>query len=486
MSTPGGGWVYDLRQVNGQWVPVRRNPSLGLNDQMVPDTDLSAEAQQARQSARQYNGSGTPGGSGGTPYSGSVSSTEDQYWRNRSAVDAADQAAKQVHDAWIIKNGDADMALRQAQQAWLQTYQTASLTLQAQGQQNQTALGLLGLGAQLNGPSNYLTYLRTIGNTPGGLKDVLNAVAGRYRLASSPGETPGSTYETQSLQTLLRDFNGGAAAGAGAPGAAGAAPGTSSTSPLTVAPGGGVQPVSSTVGGWVYDIVNDQTGQGHAVRRNPALGIGNQPVPDDDTSPGAQQARAAAAPSPYDVTGQRAFSWDANMPGNFGALVEAFGRAPETAPNGVVNQSGLSKSGQTYTQDAYTQLVNALMSGQNNIRISTPQGAQIAEDAERRTGIRLPDSVFAGVGGRPSVGGAPVTATPGAGANPLSASGADIPSGSQWNARNIGILKQNPTQWGLFNNLLSESGRDPATEYAKFLANLPRYGGPSGARMSWG
>ncbi|HXI15865.1 MAG TPA: hypothetical protein VNM48_05795 [Chloroflexota bacterium] len=66
------------------------------------------------------------------------------------------------------------------------------------------------------------------------------------------------------------------------------------------------------------------------------------------------------------------------------------------------------------------------------------------------------------------------------------ASGAYVPAGNTWNAKNFGILAKNPTQIGLLQGLVNESGRDWNTEYSQFLAGLPKFGGPNAAQLRMG
>ena len=80
-------------------------------------------------------------------------------------------------------------------------------TFAAQQANNATALSLLGMNAQLSGPSNYLTYLRTLSNTPQGLTDIVNSLAGKFNLSSLQSQVPGSAFERQSAATLARDLN---------------------------------------------------------------------------------------------------------------------------------------------------------------------------------------------------------------------------------------------------------------------------------------
>lgn len=160
----------------------------------------------------------------------------DDYYRQIAATQAATQAADAAYKAALIQHGNDQLAFDKAKQAYQETYNQKLLdiqqeqagkqfglaeagvtgtyqgapTLAAQTAHDQTALNLLQLGSQLRGPSNYFQYAQTLGNTPNGMRDLINGLAGRYQFASSPGATPGSQYEAASVGTLARDAAAGA------------------------------------------------------------------------------------------------------------------------------------------------------------------------------------------------------------------------------------------------------------------------------------
>jgi hypothetical protein len=211
-----------------------------------------------------------------------------KHYSDQDALAAAEFAYKKEYEAKLFEVEQAGVTgMYQGQPTWSRQVQEAGLTgtyngqptFAAQQAKNEMAMNLLNQNAQLSGPSNYLTYLRTLSNTPAGLTDIVNSLAGQFNLSNLQSSAPGSTYERQSLNTMVRDLN---------------------------------------------------------------------------------QA----------------------------------------------------------------------------------QGQPAAD-----------------------------------------ASGVNLPGGSQWNARNFGILSKNPTQLGLLQNLYGESGRDYNTEYSNFLSSLPRYGGPQTARV---
>ena len=158
-----------------------------------------------------------PGGAAGT------GSTEDAI-ANGNAAEAADRAAYWAYQQSLLRQGDQRIALDEARQAWQKQYEEAQLTgtlngqqtqdaqqqafaqqlareqearaaqqqtwsqgFQQTGQENQTALGLLGLQATLKGPRDWARYQSTFNSTPGGMRDVMAAFQGRYQLPGATG-----------------------------------------------------------------------------------------------------------------------------------------------------------------------------------------------------------------------------------------------------------------------------------------------------------
>lgn len=75
--------------------------------------------------------------------------------------------------------------------------------------ENQAALGYLNLLAGQRGPADYGQYLKTLGGTPQGLRDLVDASAGRYTMARY-GDYGGQA-QAASLGSLVGDATGGAA-----------------------------------------------------------------------------------------------------------------------------------------------------------------------------------------------------------------------------------------------------------------------------------
>ena len=166
---------------------------------------------------------------------------------DNAARNAANDAAKLAYDNAMLRFRNDELAETLAQNAWKRTFEESSRawnqgwqekeaarqqeqwskqfglsesavtgtyngapTEQRIGRENNTAMGLLNLGASLKGPSNYLTYLRTLSNTPAGLSSLLNGLKGSSAFSSMQANNPNALYERQSVGTLMRDFQQGA------------------------------------------------------------------------------------------------------------------------------------------------------------------------------------------------------------------------------------------------------------------------------------
>jgi hypothetical protein len=203
--------------------------------------------------------SGRAGG-GGTTGTGGAVSPQDQalqdYLASVQANAQAMQAAQLAYQDWVMRTGDDKLAFEKAQQEYENKYNEQLFAYQKQkdqwtlqqsagyfdvdGQRTQTLAGiaqeagltgmyqgkptfqreqyesgvmenLLGLQAGLRGPENYAQYLKVLGSTPQGMRDVVNAAAGRFQMPSTSGVTPGQTTTPADLQSLLRDVTSGGA-----------------------------------------------------------------------------------------------------------------------------------------------------------------------------------------------------------------------------------------------------------------------------------
>ena len=199
--------------------------------------------------------SGPQPGAGGGGASGTDASLQD-YYATITANAQAMQAAQLAYQDWVMRTGDDAQAFAQAQQTyenkWAEqmhayqqqkdqwTLQQSAGFYEVNGQRVPTLAGiaqesgltgmyqgkptfareqhesgvmqnLLQLGSTLRGPANYSQYLKTLGSTPQGMRDVVNAAAGRYTMPGTSGATPGASYDPATVQSLLKDVTTGAA-----------------------------------------------------------------------------------------------------------------------------------------------------------------------------------------------------------------------------------------------------------------------------------
>lgn len=149
---------------------------------------------------------GQPPRSGPSPY--------EQLLADNAAKQAGNDAAQIAYQNAILQGQRDDRAQAIAQQAWAnafaekqQEYRAQQDVLTNQRANDQLGLNVLNLNAGLRGPSNYLTYLRTLSNTPAGLTDLVNGLAGRFQMSRQQSSAPGAQYERASVDTLTRDLN---------------------------------------------------------------------------------------------------------------------------------------------------------------------------------------------------------------------------------------------------------------------------------------
>lgn len=176
--------------------------------------------QEGRDAARAAAGGEVPGGyfsasgdyvrpTGGGGGSGGNGDTGFNQGAAQVALQLADTAAQREYlNAKLALDTD-DLAFRKAQQKWTETYQQAQLDQARVSEENRTALGVLNMGSNLRGPQNYLQYLRTFSNTPNGLKDVVNALAGRFQLGGASAAQPDARFQTATVGGLVNDLTRG-------------------------------------------------------------------------------------------------------------------------------------------------------------------------------------------------------------------------------------------------------------------------------------
>ena len=106
---------------------------------------------------------------------------------------------------------------RQEFEAGATGYYGGNATLAREAEQNKTTLGYLNTLASLRGPANAFQYARILNGTPGGLRDIINASAGRYQMPANSGGVAPLTMDAsgnvvrQAMSTV--PYNSGAIAG---------------------------------------------------------------------------------------------------------------------------------------------------------------------------------------------------------------------------------------------------------------------------------
>lgn len=179
---------------------------------------------------------GAPGGAGSAESAfASAAAGQAAQQAENNAIAAAQQRALQVYYEGQVRGEDERLAFDKAIQAYTETYNAEKLKFEQQREQQRIleaaqqfglteagvtgtyqgaptearlareqtgALGLLNQAATLRGPANAFQALRTFGNTPQGLVDVVNAVAGRYNLPTAAGLT-GQGSAPATLQSLI-------------------------------------------------------------------------------------------------------------------------------------------------------------------------------------------------------------------------------------------------------------------------------------------
>lgn len=192
-----------------------------------------AAVQQAASVGVQASGQGASGSSGAAGAGsveglyGNVAAANASSQAADLALRAADLAMRKTYNDWLMRTGDDKAARDAAQQAWQNEYNTRQLeaqqtgyitvdgqkvpTLARQGQEQSTALSLLGLGAQLRGPQDYGAYLRTLNSTPQGLRDLVGALGGQYQMSGFTGAPKDAQYTPASVAGLVNEMSKGAA-----------------------------------------------------------------------------------------------------------------------------------------------------------------------------------------------------------------------------------------------------------------------------------
>src|SRR5436190_97785 len=139
-------------------------------------------------------GAGNQGGGGGSASSGPAPAPVPPGGQgaNLSAaqllLNQAQQAAYQACLSARLNLDTDDLAFKKATQAFQNTISVANTTgyyegnptLEREKFQAGTATDYLKLISGLRGPADYGQYLRVLGSTPGGLRDLVSSAAGKY------------------------------------------------------------------------------------------------------------------------------------------------------------------------------------------------------------------------------------------------------------------------------------------------------------------
>ncbi len=120
-------------------------------------------------------------------------------------------AQQQQAELTGVYNGTPTLAA-QAQQAQITGYDANGRpTFAREQQQQRTAQDYLNLIASLRGPQDYGQYLRVLGSTPGGIRDLVSSAAGNYVPAT--GATTNAGTQAASLGGLVNTAATGASGG---------------------------------------------------------------------------------------------------------------------------------------------------------------------------------------------------------------------------------------------------------------------------------
>lgn len=256
-SAPKQYWDGLAQQVAaGRVQPTNRGWAALLAKGYTPQQIGGAAVAQAQSVGVQPTGAGSNAAGGGANGANGSDSALQDYNATITANAQAMQAAQLAYQDWYVRTQDDEQAFQHAQQTYENKWQEsmfeykkqqdqwnlqqsagyfdvngvrtptlagiaqdASLTGQYQGkptfQREQYETGemnnLLSLQAGLRGPENYAQYLKVLGSTPQGMRDVVNAAAGRFQMPSTSGVTPGQQTRPADVQSLLNDVTSGGA-----------------------------------------------------------------------------------------------------------------------------------------------------------------------------------------------------------------------------------------------------------------------------------
>lgn len=134
---------------------------------------------------------------------------QNQQFHDQLAFEQAKQAWLQQYQQQVFGEGqrqfDVNTGLQQGQLTGMYNGQE---TLGQKALNQQTSLNYLNLLSQLRGPGDIFQYMKVLNGTPGGIRDIVNAAAGAYRMpGTSGGPTVGGYSNPSDLGTLLDQMN---------------------------------------------------------------------------------------------------------------------------------------------------------------------------------------------------------------------------------------------------------------------------------------
>jgi hypothetical protein len=137
---------------------------------------------------------------------------QNQQFHDQLAFEQAKQKFLEQYQQQVFGEGQRQFDVNSAmQQGQLTGMFNGAPTEQARQFNQNTALQYLQMMGNLRGPGDIFQYLKVLNGTPGGIKDVVNAAAGAYRMPNTGGSnvTVGgaNTGGAAGINTLLDQMN---------------------------------------------------------------------------------------------------------------------------------------------------------------------------------------------------------------------------------------------------------------------------------------
>lgn len=133
---------------------------------------------------------------------------QNQQFHDELAFNQAKQKWMEQYQQQVFGEGqrqfDTNTGLQQGQLTG--TYNGQD-TLAKQQLNQQTSLNYLQLLAGLRGPGDVFQYMKVLNGTPGGIKDIVNAASGAYRMPATGGASVGNYQNGSDLNSLLGQMN---------------------------------------------------------------------------------------------------------------------------------------------------------------------------------------------------------------------------------------------------------------------------------------